>query len=207
MSRLCLCNGIIIHNRYVTTDTHDKDNNFNYPMGISVKYLQKRHSNIRFKFTVMDSVGARSTRRLLDIGTPPNDITAFTHCEHDYIQMCKIKRMMNVNKRLVSGEVLYTEEHFTSGYHVVIDDGMQTGYNTLPRIATLLSSGQEYLVLMCNLSTRCRKRSHIKFGKNVKHIARSQNMVVIKGKKTNSYQQGGNGTVMWTFWFEFKRNE
>lgn len=160
------------------------------------------HHRKNYKVHVMDAACARTSTTLVRHGLSPQKLHTFTCNADDYAGIYKIRRGRHVY--LTWAESYYTQPQFGSGAHIVIDDGMQTGRCTLPRIFALIERGARFLAILCNLATRNGMNSHTKFAKDVIEFAKSHNYIVAV-QKMQQYRRPGS-QAMHPLWIELLKD-
>jgi hypothetical protein len=200
----CKCGSDTKHNVYLARNHDDKNTKFNDIIVNEVVEYQSRNSHRILQYHVIDDGSLATSRALIASGVDPISMTAFTHCMNDFRNMKNAD--INVGKRCIDAKKLYSERIFSRGNHIVIDDGMQTARNTLPRARILLKSGFMTLAIVFNIVPRCKKLSHIKFVHNIRSFATKYGYKV-ECKKLIPYSQGDRGQIMWPYWFEFEKKQ
>ena len=203
MHKICKCNGIS-HTRYTTLNVTKKYTGFNARVLQKVRDLLTSYDIYDYRINIMDSKELNTTKIVYSTDYfEPHQITAFTFCKADFRAM---KPPKDINKRCINADDLYAEDHFRSGYHIVIDDGMNTGRITISRVKTLLNNGPKMLAVMFNICPRDRAGKSKSFERTVHDIAKKEGYMIIESIVFEKYSQSTRGGWMEPHWFIFKRN-
>jgi hypoxanthine-guanine phosphoribosyltransferase len=129
-------------------------------------------SKCKRKIIILESVGCKTSLTLIrKRAATAQEITVVSNDDHDFQHISRQK--LNVTKCNTDIENIYREDDL--GKHlVVIDDGIETGKYTLPRIKTLILRRIPAIDLMCNLCTRHKFKSHRYFKRSVIAFAKRQ---------------------------------
>jgi hypothetical protein len=121
---------------------------------------------------VMDSMFVRTSTAFLLAGLNPRRLHVFS-CDEDDANSAA-KYLPGVDVRCIFAEQYYMDPMFCGGAHIVIDDGMQTGRKTLPRILALIAQRARFLAIFCNLAGRNDTlKSNANFVSDVTSVAES----------------------------------
>jgi len=153
-----------------------------------------------FVFLVMDAARARTTTALIDSGIKPKQITAFTWCPRDYINIRKLRLGCAVRHTRAFDE--YSLGDYDSRNLFVVHDCMTTWSKTREDIAKLLTRSANRIFIIINVVTRP-DRSHHEVVTDVETYARANGYT---GTCMREKLYGNkSGAVMWQFIADLKK--